>query len=64
VHLYSGSSVDFISDAVSGRPQIEELMVAAKTSLFFIDDMQIVRPGEVGSDLIRTTAAAMGIPLV
>ena len=51
--------------ARSGRPQIEELLLAAKTSVFFIDDMQIVRPGEVGSsDLIRTTAAAMGIPLV
>ena len=49
----------------SGRPQIEELLVAAKTSVFFIDDMQVVRPGEVGSsELIRSSAAAMGIPLV
>lgn len=37
--------------------QIEELIRAAKTSVFFIDDLQVVRPGEVGSsDLIRKTA--------
>jgi DUF2075 family protein len=30
-------------------PQIEELISAAKVSAFFIDDDQIVRPGEIGS---------------
>ena len=31
-------------------PQIDELLPhAAKTSVFFIDDMQVVRPGGVGS---------------
>jgi DUF2075 family protein/DNA replication protein DnaC len=29
--------------------QIEELLKAAKVSVFFIDDRQIVRPGEIGS---------------
>jgi DUF2075 family protein len=34
---------------VSGLPQIEEIIRAAKTSVFFIDDLQAVVPGEVGS---------------
>jgi uncharacterized protein len=39
--------------------QIQELLRAARTSVFFIDDMQVVRPGEVGSsDLIRSAAKA------
>ena len=49
----------------SGRAQIEELLLAAKTTVFFIDDMQVVRPGEVGSsELVRRAAAALGIPLM
>ncbi|HLE62494.1 MAG TPA: DNA/RNA helicase domain-containing protein, partial [Pyrinomonadaceae bacterium] len=30
-------------------PQIDELLNAAKVSVFFIDDLQVVRPGEAGS---------------
>jgi DUF2075 family protein len=42
----------------SDRPQIDELMAAARLSVFFIDDHQAVRPGEVGSStLIRESAA-------
>ncbi len=38
-------------------PQIDELINAAKVSIFFIDDLQVVRPGESGSaDLIRKAA--------
>lgn len=33
----------------SSRSQIEELFHAAKVAVFFIDDRQVVRPGEVGS---------------
>lgn len=33
----------------SSVPQIDELMQAAKVSVFFIDDHQVVRPGEIGS---------------
>jgi uncharacterized protein len=41
----------------SGLAQIDELIHAARVSVFFIDDRQIVRPGEVGSsDLIRAAA--------
>jgi uncharacterized protein len=41
----------------SEESQIDELMRTAKVSVFFIDDLQIVRPNEVGSvDLIRDAA--------
>jgi hypothetical protein len=33
----------------SGKLQIEELLAAAKVAVFFIDDVQVVRPNEVGS---------------
>jgi DUF2075 family protein len=49
----------------SSVPQVEELMRAAKVSVFFIDDLQVVRPGEVGSStLLRETAARLGIPVI
>lgn len=49
----------------SDRRQVDELMRAAKTTVFFIDDMQVVRPGEVGSsDLIRSGAAELGVEVV
>jgi DUF2075 family protein/ATP:corrinoid adenosyltransferase len=44
-------------EAKSKVPQIEELLHAAKVAIFFIDDLQVVRPGEIGScELIRETA--------
>jgi DUF2075 family protein len=43
----------------SGKTQIEELIDAAKVSVFLLDDLQVVRPGEVGScDLIRSAAGS------
>jgi uncharacterized protein len=33
----------------SKLPQIQELLKASRTSVFFIDDNQVVRPGEIGS---------------
>jgi hypothetical protein len=40
-------------------------MRVAKVSVFFIDDLQVVRPGEEGSSqLITETAARLGIPLI
>lgn len=42
---------------ISMPPQIDELINAAKVSIFFIDDLQVVRPGESGSaELIRKAA--------
>lgn len=45
----------------SSDPQVDEIIRAAKVSVFFIDDLQIVRPGEVGSiELIRDAARRVG----
>lgn len=45
-------------------PQIDELLNAAKVSVFFIDDLQVVRPGESGSAaLIRAAAKKVGADL-
>jgi DUF2075 family protein len=44
-------------DDWSGLPQIDELLPVAKVCIFFIDDRQIVRPGEVGSTTLIAEAA-------
>ncbi len=41
----------------SDRSQVDELINAAKVSVFFIDDHQSVRPGEVGSTIMFREAA-------
>lgn len=47
------------------RTQLDELLRAAKIAVFFIDDMQVVRPGEVGSsELIRLAATGQGIEVI
>ena len=49
----------------SGLAQVDELIHVARVSVFFIDDRQIVRPGEVGSsDLIRAAAKRAGANLL
>jgi DUF2075 family protein len=49
----------------SDRSQIMELIEASKVSVFFIDDLQVVRPGEVGSsELVAETAAMAGAHLI
>ncbi|MET4730034.1 DUF2075 family protein [Lysobacter enzymogenes] len=41
----------------SDRPQIQEIVEAARVSVFFVDDQQVVRPNEIGSSqLIRDIA--------
>lgn len=48
-------------DQRSGKPQVEELLNAAKVTVVFIDDLQGVRPDEVGSTiLIRESANRLG----
>jgi hypothetical protein len=48
--------------ARTGKAQIDDILDSTGTSVFFIDDRQVVRPGEVGStDLIRESAAKRGI---
>lgn len=50
--------------AKTNVPQVEELLKVAWVSVFLIDDLQTVRPQEVGStELIRTTADRLGIPV-
>jgi len=45
-------------------PQIQELINAAKVTVFFIDDDQIVRPQEIGSvEFIEKTALENKIPI-
>lgn len=45
----------------SGRSQIEELVQAARVAVFFVDDHQAVRPGELGSSVaIREVAKTIG----
>jgi len=45
----------------TGTPQVEELMRTAKVSIYFVDDLQSVRPAEIGStELIRETANKFG----
>lgn len=45
----------------SQRHQLEELMSAARRTIFFIDDFQVVRPGEIGSTgLFREMAGSLG----
>jgi hypothetical protein len=47
-----------------GGSQIEELLDAGKIAAFFIDDRQVVRPGEVGSTaLIRQASEKRGQPV-
>jgi hypothetical protein len=49
----------------SDKSQIEELIRASKVTVFFIDDLQVVRPGEVGSSaLIRAETDRLGVPLI
>ena len=46
----------------SDQLQVDELLSAAKVCVFLLDDLQVVRPGEIGSsELIRERAAARGI---
>jgi DUF2075 family protein len=48
-------------DRRSTRPQVEELVEAAKVCVFFVDDEQVVRPNEVGSSaLFRDEARRTG----
>ncbi|MFF2701326.1 DUF2075 domain-containing protein [Streptomyces cyaneofuscatus] len=46
----------------SDRPQVDELIDAARVPVFLLDEHQIVRPGEMGDvEQIRRAAAAKGL---
>lgn len=45
----------------TNQPQVDELIDVARVSVFFIDDLQVVRPGEIGSsEMIRQAAERAG----
>ncbi|MDG6973396.1 MAG: DUF2075 domain-containing protein [Nitrososphaerota archaeon] len=49
----------------TGLPQVEELIKAAKASVFFVDDLQKVRPGEIGSaSYIKEQAERLGCEIL
>jgi uncharacterized protein len=58
-HRIRASSVDRFKPASkrSGLPQVDELLRAAKVTVFFVDDFQGVRPNEIGSTSYLKTAA-------
>ncbi|MFI0186126.1 DNA/RNA helicase domain-containing protein [Streptomyces sp. NPDC017086] len=46
----------------TGRPQVSELIDAARVPVFLLDQHQVVRPGEMGTkEEIRRAAAAQGL---
>ncbi len=48
----------------TGKAQIDDILDAGRVSVFFVDDLQVVRPGEVGNTgLIREAAAKRSIPV-
>jgi uncharacterized protein len=63
--MYATGNTRFTPTAErSDRPLIEHVIEAAKVSVFFIDDLQVVRPDEVGrTALIRDTATKLSVRL-
>ncbi len=50
--------------ARTGKAQIDDILDSSRVSVFFVDDLQVVRPGEVGStDLIREAAAKRSVEI-
>lgn len=46
----------------TGRMQVDELMAAARVPVFFLDEHQVVKPGEMGTvEAIRSHASSLGI---
>jgi hypothetical protein len=46
----------------TGRPQVDELLDAARVPVFLLDEHQVVRPGEIGTiEEIRSHAAVKGL---
>ncbi len=59
VNRFTGASLR------TGRPQIDELLAAARTPVFLLDQFQVVRPGELGTVADITAAAtAHGIDVM
>ena len=66
-HRIRDTSVNRFTKAAlrTGRPQIDELLAAARTPVFLLDQFQVVRPGEMGTVAdIKAAAAARGIDVM
>ncbi|TCN30089.1 hypothetical protein EV644_13411 [Kribbella orskensis] len=64
-HRIRETSVDRYTPAQfrTGRPQIEELVAAARIPVFLLDEHQVVKPGELGTVAdIERYAASVGLP--
>ncbi|TCM39643.1 DUF2075 domain-containing protein [Kribbella sp. VKM Ac-2568] len=64
-HRIRETSVDRYTPAQfrTGRPQIEELVAAARVPVFLLDEHQVVKPGELGTVAdIERYAASVGLP--
>jgi len=60
-HRLRKISGDRFHTSRTGKPQVEEILDAARLAVFFIDDRQVVRPDEVGSSAyIRENAERLG----
>jgi uncharacterized protein len=45
----------------TGRPQLDELMAAARVPVFLLDEHQVVKPGELGTvEAIKSHASSLG----
>lgn len=65
-HRIRETSVDRYTKAEfrTGRPQIDELMAAARVPVFLLDEHQVVKPGELGTVAdIERYAALLGLPI-
>ncbi|GAA2053434.1 DNA/RNA helicase domain-containing protein [Williamsia deligens] len=63
-HRIRETSVDRYTRAAlrTGRPQVDELISAARVPVFLLDQHQVVRPGEMGTrEQIEAYAARLGI---
>jgi hypothetical protein len=65
-HRIRETSVDRYTRAAlrTGRPQVDELIAAARVPVFLLDEHQVVRPGEQGTVAdIERHAATLGLPV-
>ncbi|MFD4368682.1 DNA/RNA helicase domain-containing protein [Rhodococcus sp. NPDC058521] len=63
-HRIRETSVDRYTKAElrTDRPQIDELIAAARVPVFLLDEHQVVRPGEMGSlEQVQKHAASLGL---
>jgi Uncharacterized conserved protein (DUF2075) len=65
-HRIRETSVNRFTKAAlrTGRPQIDELIAAARVPVFLLDEHQVVKPGEGGTvEAIKVQASSLGLPI-